>query len=60
MAKLGVGVLGVGTMGRQHAFNLRHLIPEARLIAVADTNLGKDLSLAEHGNTAMGDVKITP
>jgi predicted dehydrogenase len=46
MAKLGVGVLGVGTMGRQHAFNLRHLIPEARLIAVADTNLERAKQVA--------------
>ena len=38
MAKLGVAVVGVGTMGRQHAQNLRCLIPEARLIAVADTD----------------------
>jgi len=38
MAKLGVGVVGVGTMGRQHAQNLRCLIPEARLIAVADAD----------------------
>jgi inositol 2-dehydrogenase len=36
MAKLGVGVLGVGEMGRQHAENMRRLVPEARLVAVAD------------------------
>ena len=35
-AKLGVGVVGVGEMGRRHAYNLRTLIPDARLIAVAD------------------------
>jgi scyllo-inositol 2-dehydrogenase (NAD+) len=29
-------VLGVGEMGRRHAENLRRLVPEARLIAVAD------------------------
>ena len=34
--KLGVGVLGVGEMGRRHAHNLRCLVPEARLVAVAD------------------------
>lgn len=34
--KLGVGVLGVGDMGRRHAQNLRSLVPGARLIAVAD------------------------
>jgi scyllo-inositol 2-dehydrogenase (NAD+) len=38
MAKLGVGVLGVGTMGMQHARNLRCLIPEAKLVAVADAD----------------------
>ncbi len=36
MDKLGIGVLGVGEMGRRHAENLRCLVPEARLIAVAD------------------------
>ena len=35
-AKLGVGVLGVGEMGRRHADNVRRLVPEARLVAVAD------------------------
>jgi predicted dehydrogenase len=39
MAKLGIGVVGVGTMGRQHAYNLRCLIPEAHLVAVADADL---------------------
>jgi len=34
--KLGVGVLGVGEMGRRHAENIRRLVPEARLLAVAD------------------------
>ena len=36
MSKLGIGVLGVGEMGKRHAENLRHLAPEARLLAVAD------------------------
>ena len=36
MVKLGVGVLGVGEMGKRHAENLRHLVPEAKLVAVAD------------------------
>jgi len=36
VAKLGVGVLGVGEMGKRHAENLRRLVPEARLVAVAD------------------------
>jgi inositol 2-dehydrogenase len=36
MAKLRIGVLGVGEMGKRHAENLRRLVPEARLVAVAD------------------------
>lgn len=36
MTKLGVGVLGVGEMGKRHAENMRRLVPEARLVAVAD------------------------
>src|SRR5246127_4179814 len=36
MRKLGVGVLGVGEMGKRHAENIRRLVPEARLVAVAD------------------------
>src|SRR5271169_4600626 len=36
VSKLGIGVLGVGEMGRRHAENLRRLVPEARLLAVAD------------------------
>src|SRR5579883_2421485 len=39
MAKLGMGVVGVGTMGRQHAQNIRCLIPEANLIAIADADV---------------------
>src|SRR3954467_4226448 len=38
MQKLGVGVLGVGEMGRRHAENLRQLVPHAQLVAVADVN----------------------
>jgi len=36
VAKLGIAVLGVGEMGRRHAENLRRLVPEAELLAVAD------------------------
>jgi len=36
MGKLGIGVLGVGEMGRRHAENLRRLVPQARLLAIAD------------------------
>lgn len=38
MAKLGVGLLGIGEMGRCHVANLRRLVPNAHLIAVADVN----------------------
>lgn len=46
MVKLGVGVLGVGTMGKQHAYNLRHRIPEAHLVAVADADLNRAKQVA--------------
>jgi len=36
MSKLSVAVLGVGEMGKRHAENLRRLVPEAHLVAVAD------------------------
>jgi inositol 2-dehydrogenase len=36
MRKLGIGVLGVGEMGRRHAENIRRLVPQARLLGVAD------------------------
>ncbi len=38
MAKLGIGVVGIGEMGRRHAENLRRNVPEARLVAVADVS----------------------
>jgi scyllo-inositol 2-dehydrogenase (NAD+) len=38
MRKLGIGVLGVGEMGKRHAENLRRLVPEARLVAIADAS----------------------
>ncbi len=47
MAKLGVGVLGVGRMGRRHAENLRSLVPEARLVAVADVDVEAARGLAD-------------
>ena len=46
MAKLGVGVIGVGEMGRQHAHNIARLIPDARLVAIADANLEVARSVA--------------
>ena len=41
MTKLGIGVLGVGEMGRRHAENLRRLVPDARLLAIADVAPGR-------------------
>lgn len=46
MAKLGIGVLGVGTMGRLHAYNLRHRIPDAHVVAVADADLNRAKQIA--------------
>jgi predicted dehydrogenase len=45
--KLGVGVLGVGEMGRRHAENLRHLVPNAFLAAIADVNLERASQTAD-------------
>ena len=38
MRKLGIGVLGVGDMGKRHAENLRRRVPQAKLVAVADVD----------------------
>jgi predicted dehydrogenase len=46
MRKLGVGVLGVGEMGRRHAENIRRLVPEARLVAVADAAVDRARQVA--------------
>ena len=46
MTKLGMGVVGVGTMGKRHAENIRRLIPEAQLIAVADADLERARQVA--------------
>ncbi len=46
MGKLGVGVLGVGEMGKRHAENLRRLVPEAQLVAVADVDAGRARQVA--------------
>ncbi|PYT34229.1 MAG: dehydrogenase, partial [Acidobacteria bacterium] len=46
MTKLGMGVVGVGTMGKRHAENVRRLIPEAQLIAVADADLTRGRQVA--------------
>jgi len=41
MSDFGVGVIGVGEMGSRHALNLRHHIPGAKLLGVADVNLSR-------------------
>jgi len=47
MRKLGVGVLGVGEMGKRHAENFRRLVPEARLVAIADASEERARQVAE-------------
>src|SRR5215831_18914048 len=47
MRKLGIGVLGVGEMGKRHAENLRRLVPEARLVAVADAAADRARQVAD-------------
>src|SRR5580698_981640 len=47
MKKLGVGLLGVGEMGKRHAENLRRLVPEARLVAIADVSAERARVVAE-------------
>jgi inositol 2-dehydrogenase len=37
--RLGVGVVGVGSIGRVHAENLASQIPKAELVGIADSNL---------------------
>ena len=43
---MGVGVLGVGEMGKQHATNLRRLVPHAELLAVADVDAARASKVA--------------
>src|SRR5215467_1182302 len=47
MKKLGVGVIGVGEMGRRHAENLRRHVPEAQLIAISDVSTERVRQVAE-------------
>jgi predicted dehydrogenase len=59
--KLGVGVLGVGDMGRRHAENIRRLVPEARLLAVADPATARAREVAaeleiEHAFSSLEDM----
>jgi predicted dehydrogenase len=46
MHKLGIGVVGVGAMGRRHAENFRRLVPRANLVAVADTDAARAAQVA--------------
>ena len=46
MRKLGIGVLGVGEMGKRHAENLRRLVPQAQLVAVADASQERSRQVA--------------
>jgi predicted dehydrogenase len=46
MRKLGVGVVGVGEMGKRHAENLRRRVPGARLVAIADASEGRARQVA--------------
>src|SRR5271168_275499 len=47
MRKLGIGVVGVGEMGRRHAENLRRLVPEARLVGIADFSVERARQAAD-------------
>lgn len=47
MARLNVGVAGVGVMGKRHAENLARLIPSARLTAVSDFDQDRARAVAE-------------
>jgi len=63
MKKLGVGVIGVGEMGRRHAENMRHRVPEARLIAIADVSAQRAKQVAdeleiEHAYTSMEELLL--
>lgn len=61
MRKLGIGVVGVGGMGKRHAENIRRLAPEARLIAVADVAADQAMRVAaeleiEHGFASLEEM----
>jgi scyllo-inositol 2-dehydrogenase (NAD+) len=64
-AKLGIGVLGVGEMGRRHAENLRRLVPQARLVAVADVAASRAAQTAaeleiDHSFASLEDMLACP
>jgi myo-inositol 2-dehydrogenase/D-chiro-inositol 1-dehydrogenase len=46
MSKLGTGVIGVGDMDWRHAENILGLVPQARLVAVADADAARAKRIA--------------
>src|SRR5258706_1130938 len=60
MRKVGIGVFGVGEMGRRHAEIVRRLVPESGLVSVVsatasaerDQQVGSDLEI-EHSYTSL-------
>ena len=50
MTELTVGVVGVGEMGKRHAENMRHSVPQAKLVAVADADLKRAQTVASELN----------
>jgi inositol 2-dehydrogenase len=65
MPKLAMGFLGVGEMGRRHAENLRRLVPEARLVAVADVAADRARQVAselevEHSYASLDELLAHP
>jgi inositol 2-dehydrogenase len=46
MARLNIGVAGVGVMGKQHAENIVKAVPQARLVAIADADMGRAREVA--------------
>src|SRR6516162_3013413 len=47
MKKIGIGVVGVGEMGKRHAENLRRNVPGAELVAIADVAAARAKQVAE-------------
>ena len=52
--QLGVGIVGVGVLGRQHAVNLANRIPSARLVAIADNRPAVAQSVADELGVTSG------
>ena len=57
--KLGVGVIGVGLMGKVHATNLVTRIPDAQLVGIADVNpsLGQTVAAGLGVSTVYSDYR---